>query len=70
MNLTHEERGAVNMALGRIFRMMLRPNQPGDAVEYERCRALILNTVEAYPSCIEPIHNYARDRNRGAQGDR
>lgn len=32
----------VELAIGRIFRLMLRPCQPGDVEQYERCRQLIL----------------------------
>ena len=35
----------VSLALGRIFRLMSRPNQPGDLAEYERCRILILDLL-------------------------
>lgn len=56
----------VELALGRIFRLMSRQPQPGDVAEYERCRALILDRCE-------PVHsyapNYVRDRLLGAAGD-
>ena len=35
----------VELAIGRIFRMMSRPVEPGDVAEYERCRSIILNLV-------------------------
>lgn len=60
----------VALALGRIFRMASRPTQDGDAVEYERCRAIVLNELESMNVRLggaEP--NYARDHNRGAAGD-
>lgn len=52
------------LALGRILRLAARPTQEGDIQEYERCRAIILDALE--PS-LTP--DYARDRNKGAQGD-
>ena len=59
----------VELALGRIFRMMSRPAQPGDVAEYERCRCLVLDNLP--PSSMldhyEPC--YVRDRLKGAQGD-
>lgn len=60
---------AVQMAIGRIFRMASRPTQAGDIAEYERCRALILD----YPEGTQPFEDrspdYGRDRLKGAQGD-
>ena len=57
---------AVEMALGRIFRIMSRPTQPGDVAEYERCRAIILDL--AGDPVIPYSPNYARDRMLGAAG--
>jgi hypothetical protein len=36
----------VQLALGRIFRIMSRPYQPGDDDEYTRCRSIIMNYSE------------------------
>lgn len=58
----------VNLALGRIFRMASRPEQPGDAAEYWRCRSLIMNELDD-GSYIDCRPDYGRDRLRGAQGD-
>ena len=58
---------AKNLALGRIFRLMSRPFQPGDIEDYERCRALSMNPSEGLPLHYAP--NWARDRLKGAQGD-
>lgn len=57
----------INLAIGRIFRMMSRPGQPGDVADYERCRALILSQLPDAATDYRP--NYARDRLIGAQGD-
>ena len=61
----------VEMALGRIFSMMMRPEQPGDGDTYEACRLVILNELSGefgeLPMAYRP--SYASDRNRGAQGD-
>lgn len=62
-----EGRTAVTLALGRLFRLMSRPAQPGDVAEYERCRAVVMDNTEPTAAPWEP--NYARDRRRGAQGD-
>jgi hypothetical protein len=62
----------VQMALGRIFSLMSRPAQPGDAKQYEACRALILDAYEAAHGGMpqpEWQPDFARDRWAGAQGD-
>ena len=56
---------AVRLAIGRIFSLASRPEQPGDVEQYERCRAVILDCSEA-PQDHAP--NYQRDRLKGAQG--
>jgi len=59
-------RQLVQLALGRVFRILSRPFQPGDVEEYERCRAIILDNVE--PTEPDYAPNWARDRLKGAQG--
>lgn len=44
----------VELALGRIFRLMSRPSQPCDVAEYERCRAIILNEFGDAPTAYKP----------------
>ncbi len=64
--MTNETQNTVNLAMGRIFGMLSRPEQSGDVAEYERCRSIILNLCD-------PVSDYApnwsRDRLKGAQGD-
>ena len=36
----------VQCALGRIFRMMQRPSEPGDIEMYVKCRAIVLDYAE------------------------
>ena len=55
----------VELALGRIFRLMSRPEQPGDVADYERRRAIVLDLCEPQPDYVP---NYARDRLKGAAG--
>lgn len=55
------------LALGRILRLASRPEQLGDIAEYERCRAIIMDTFEAPTLDYQP--NWARDRLAGAAGD-
>ena len=45
----HERRALASLALGRIFRLAARPEQPGDAAEYERCRAIITDNLASCP---------------------
>jgi hypothetical protein len=56
----------VQLALGRIFRLMSRPEQPGDAADYERARLVVLNA--APETAPDYVSSWARDRNMGAQG--
>lgn len=61
---------AVELALGRIFRLLARPAQPGDVADYERCRALVLDALDPDRAGLpDPAPNYARDHRRGAAGD-
>jgi len=71
--MTEAERVTVSMAIGRIFMMASRPEQPGDGDTYERCRRVVIelcdpdNTIRDRARSME--HDAARDRYRGAQGD-
>ena len=58
---------AIELALGRILRLASRPEQPGDVRQYERCRDLIMDLAPTVKDTYQV--NWARDRNRGAQGD-
>jgi len=57
----------VQLALGRIFRLLSRPFQEGDLEEYHRCRSIILDASPEPQEDHRP--NWVRDRLRGAQGD-
>lgn len=41
-----EERLAVTLAIGRLFRVLARPYRPGDEEQYERCRSVVMAHVE------------------------
>jgi hypothetical protein len=56
-----------HLALGRLFRIMSRPYQPGDDAEYGRVRGIILDASEGITPAYQP--NYVRDRFAGALGD-
>jgi hypothetical protein len=57
----------MQLALGRLFRLMSRPSQPGDIEQYERCRAIVIAEADAAGWTWEDHHpNYARDHGKGA----
>ena len=60
---------SAELALGRILRMCARPTRPGDAAEYERCRAIILDAIGNDRIVLDRPPNFFRDRLKGAQGD-
>lgn len=79
--MIEQDSAIIQMAMGRIFGMMQRPERRGDAAEYERCKSIILNLIEGTPEDIarastfgtiqkpKPLsHDYARDYGKGAQG--
>lgn len=66
--LTPIEDQIVSLTLGRIFRMGARPSQPGDLEEYERCRRIIVETMDPQ-SDEDRAPNWVRDRLKGAAGD-
>lgn len=57
----------VQMALGRLFFMMCRPNQPGDVETYHKIRALVMDASNPQEPDYRP--NYVEQRLMGAQGD-
>lgn len=62
-----EKHRAVELAMGRIFRLGSRPSQPGDVEQYEEARAVIMSYAPDTLPDYRP--NYARDRHKGASGD-
>jgi hypothetical protein len=66
------EAGVVGrMAIGRLLRLMSRPYQPGDELEYGAARVALMEASEVLgidaSAAYEP--DYPRDRRRGAAGD-
>ena len=53
----------VQMALGRMFSLLSRPFQEGDAEQYEAARNVILNAAEAQgrDTRVGYAHDFARD---------
>ncbi len=67
--MTSEERDAVRqLALGRIFRLLSRPYEPGDERLYADARAALLATAEVLPSEPEPVASVLM-RHRARFGD-
>jgi hypothetical protein len=60
-------RAAVKAALGRMFRMMMRPYQEGDVAEYEKCRGVVLDCSPEPEEDHSP--NWVLHRRMGAAGD-
>lgn len=70
--ISPEDSRIAQLAMGRIFLLGSRPEQPGDIEQYETCRAIILNVLGGSFASLDrfdPTPNYARDRLRGAAGD-
>ncbi len=61
----------VQLALGRILRMMRRPEEPGDVADYYACRSIIMDYRKDpdNPRWRSYSPNWVRDRNKGAAGD-
>ena len=55
----------INLAMGRLFRLMSRPYQPGDDETYTAVRSFILDHCEPAP---EHAPNWVRDRLCGSDG--
>lgn len=56
----------VQLAIGRLYSLTLRPSQPGDIAQYEMCRKIIMDAAGS----TEPHYEvcWARDRMKGAAG--
>lgn len=64
------ERAAVECALGRIFRMGVRPAQPGDGAMFDACARIVKDILDPDGDGIpDTAPNWVRDRLTGAQGD-
>jgi len=56
----------VQLAIGRLFLMLSRPEQPGDIETFHKIRAIVLDSAD----CRQDHRpNYAAQRMTGAQGD-
>lgn len=61
----------VQMAIGRVLRMMQRPTEPGDIEMYYKCRNIVMDYAQESGMIIDSGYraNYTRDHLLGAQGD-
>ena len=60
-SLDDEERTAVTMAIGRLFRVLSRPYEPGDEEQYERCRAVVMAHATSKPDYEPNVRSVRRD---------
>lgn len=79
--MTQQQTSAVELAFGRILRMLSRPEQPGDVRDYENCRSIMLSILRDgedpmadfkrgfAPDKVDYAPSFCRDRLLGAQGD-
>ena len=60
----------VQMALGRLFRMMSRPSQPGDIEMFHKIVAIVTDEYEALHDGRPTYRpDYVAQRGMGARGD-
>ncbi|MBV6436777.1 MAG: hypothetical protein AELANPGJ_02046 [Anaerolineae bacterium] len=60
----------VQLAIGRLFRMLMSEPSASDVADFHNCREIIMNAAESHGmKTAGPYQpNYARDRLLGAQG--
>ena len=66
MNNAQTTTPEVQLAIGRLFLLLSRPEQPGDIETFHKIRAIVLDSAEHQPD-YRP--NYVAQRMTGAQGD-
>lgn len=63
-----EKQRLAEMAIGRLFRMMMRPYREGDHRDYDAIKAVFEACAGPAPAADYQV-NWARDRLKGAAGD-
>lgn len=66
---TDEANQTMQLALGRLFRLLSRPEQDGDIEQFYRCRGAIMEAAAVIGisgTTYQP--SVVRDRGTGAQG--
>ena len=66
MSETSKTTPQVQLAIGRLFLMLSRPEQPGDIETFHKIRAIVLDSADCRTD-YRP--NYVAQRMTGAQGD-
>ena len=62
----------MSMAIGRLFLLGSRPEQPGDIETFYKIRSAVMEAAEVLELELDDPRyelNYTRDRLKGAQGD-
>ena len=67
-NLTNESRAITELALGRIFRLLSRPYQPGDIEQYEKCRKVVMELADTDGEELQRPPLPGWNFGRGAEG--
>ena len=60
---THAVPFEVRLAIGRLWQMMNRPEQPGDIEAFYKCRDIVM--AHGSPDYIDNSPNLARDYGKG-----
>jgi hypothetical protein len=66
--MSQQDKKTIEMAMGRIFGMMMRPTKDGDGAEFDRCRKIIMNLTDGQFDLTDRRPDYVRDYGKGAQG--
>lgn len=66
--MSDDNKRTVELALGRIFGIMLRPSRPGDVAQYEAAKRVVLDAINP-PPFSDTRPNWVRDRLKGSAGD-
>ena len=66
MNNSQTTPPEVQLAIGRLFLMLSRPEQPGDIETFHKILAIVLDSADYRP---DHRPNYVAQRMTGAQGD-
>lgn len=67
--MDEDKKKLVELAIGRILRIMSRPHHLGDEAEYDRCRGIILDAAGIEGNPVDDRPSWTRDRLKGAAGD-
>ena len=66
MSETSKTTPQVQLAIGRLFLMLSRPEQPGDIETFHKIRAIVLDSADCR---TDYLPKYVAQRMNGSQGD-